>query len=138
MIIIRKQLKRLLKNQSGAAAIEFSFVMPLMIVIIFAILNFGILFFGVHQAQRASEASARQIRMMDMPSNEDILTVLEANLAEPMSGTYSSTVKKIAKHGGTYADLKITYDFVVLIPLADKFPISVDTGTQILLRDMPH
>lgn len=138
MMFIRKQLKRLSQNQSGAAAIEFSFVMPLMIVIIFAILNFGILFFGVHQAQRAGEASARQIRMMDMPSDEDILAVLESNLAEPISGEYTAVIKKIDKHGGTYADLKITYDFVVLIPLADRFPISVNTGTQILLRDMPH
>ena len=136
-MFIRKKIRHLSQDQNGAAAIEFSFVMPLMIIIIFAILNFGILFFGVHQAQRAGETSARQVRMMDMPSDEDILTVIKSNLPEPISGKYTSIVKKIDQHGGTYADLKITYDFVVLIPLADRFPISIDTGTQILLRDMP-
>lgn len=137
MMFIRKKIRHLSQDQNGAAAIEFSFVMPLMIIIIFAILNFGILFFGVHQAQRAGETSARQVRMMDMPSDEDILTVIKSNLPDPISGKYTSIVKKIDQHGGTYADLKITYDFVVLIPLADRFPISIDTGTQILLRDMP-
>lgn len=130
-------LREFLNNDKGAAAVEFAFMMPLIIVLFFAIFNFSIFFFGMHQAQRATETSARAVRMLDMPSEDKILAVLRENLKAPIIGTYMPEVQKIEQHAATYADIQVTYSYILPIPIADKYPLSVTTGSQILLRELP-
>ena len=123
------------QNIVGGTAVEFAFVGPLILMLIFGVFYFGIFFFGTHQAQRASEHAARSIRMMDNPTETEIMAELNSKLGRPISGTYTPFVQRIDEHGRTFANVKVTYEFAMPLPYVDRYPMRTETGTRILLRD---
>ena len=125
------------KDRGGATAVEFAIVGPLFLAFIFGIVHLGIYFFGVHQAQQTSEATAREVRLMSMPTKDEILEVLKTNSKNVMGGAYKPEVTLIDQYGGTYAEIKVNYTYSLPIPFAHGLELSTDTGTKVLLREMP-
>ena len=52
-------MKMRLKNQSGASVVEFAFVLPLLLVIVFGIVEFGTLLYNQQVITNASREGAR-------------------------------------------------------------------------------
>ena len=52
-------MKILMKNQKGASAVEFVIILPLLVVFVFGIIEFGILFYDKAVVTNASRESAR-------------------------------------------------------------------------------
>ncbi len=126
-----------LKSKDGATAVEFALVGPVIVMLLFGIIQFGIFFDGTHKAQWACEKSARAVRMLDMPTDEEIMATLDAELKTPAVGVYRPTVSRMDKNGGTFVQIEVKYDYTLPIPFLDAIPISSVSGTEILLRDVP-
>jgi hypothetical protein len=52
-------LKKLLKDQNATAAVELALVLPLLLLIVFAIINFGIIFHNLLTINAAAREGAR-------------------------------------------------------------------------------
>jgi hypothetical protein len=74
-----KELKKdvLLKSQKGAAAVEFAIILPLLLLLIFGIIEFGLFLFNRHVITNAVREAARAGIVVRIPrlSNEDIETI---------------------------------------------------------------
>ena len=127
---------RFARNKDGATAIEAAMVFPLVIMSIFALFHTAIFFFSTHQAQRASEQVGREVRMMSLPSQAQIQTALAARLEKPVGGTYKLNVIRINEFGGTFADIRISYEYKMPIPFLDKHTFRSESGTRVLLRNL--
>jgi len=130
--------QRYSRDKSGATAVEAALVMPIVLMVIFSLFHVAIFFFSTHQAQRASEQAGRDVRMMNQPSQQEILSTLEARMKNPLGGDYTTTVAKIDEHGGTFADIRISYAYVLPIPFLDRHTFRSESGTRVLLRDMAN
>ena len=50
---------RFLKNQNGATAVEFAVILPLLLLLIFGIIEFGLLLFNRHVITNSVREAAR-------------------------------------------------------------------------------
>jgi len=74
-----KELKKdvLLKSQEGATLVEFAIILPLLLLLIFGIIEFGLFLFNRHVITNAVREAARAGIVVRIPrlSNEEIETI---------------------------------------------------------------
>jgi Flp pilus assembly pilin Flp len=74
-----KELKKdvLLKNQKGATVVEFAIILPLLLLLIFGIIEFGLFLFNRHVITNAVREAARAGIVVRIPrlSNAEIETI---------------------------------------------------------------
>ena len=74
-----KELKKdvLLKNQKGATVVEFAIILPLLLLLIFGIIEFGLFLFNRHMITNAVREAARAGIVVRIPrlSDNDIETI---------------------------------------------------------------
>ena len=65
-------MKLILKNQNGASAVEFALILPLLILVVFGIIEFGLLLYNQQVITNASREGARAgiVVGLDRPINE--------------------------------------------------------------------
>ncbi|MDA8707986.1 pilus assembly protein [Hellea sp.] len=131
----RKIFRRFVRDDKGANAVEAALVMPLVIIMIFGLFYVSLYFFNTHQAQRASERAGRDIRLLSQPSQSEIEDVLAAELDAPLVGTYTPAVFTVDEFGGTFADLRVVYEYALPIPFLSEHTFKTESGTRVLLRD---
>jgi Flp pilus assembly protein TadG len=125
VIRMKKMIKKL-RCQKGVAAIEFAIVLPLLMIIVFGIIEFGLLMYDKQVITNASREGAR-IGISDVVvSDAEIEAVVDnyvANNLITFGSTPTSPVTTIVPGGdrtgmGFGADLAVTvtynYDFLIL------------------------
>lgn len=93
------------RAEAGSVAIEFALIMPVLVVLIFAVLEVGCLFFAQFVLKNAAVATARHIRT----GNGSALTSRDL-LANYICNTSDSTIDKLAANvmlSGCSSGLKI-------------------------------
>ncbi len=131
-----KKLRDIRSNNDGASAVEFAFIAPVIAMVVFGAVETGIFFMGTHQAQEATEDTARLARMDGLQTEEDLLALLNQEIGTPIGGKYQTSVVIVSAHGESFADISVQYDYSLHIPFMDKFPFKTQTGTRVLLRDI--
>ena len=112
-------------NQNGAAAVEFAIVLPLLVTLVFGIIEFSILFYNKAMITNASREGARAgivyaypNRMSDAEIESVVDTYCGNNLITFGSGTHTPSVTVTRSGNETGDDLTVTvgyhYDFLVL------------------------
>jgi Flp pilus assembly protein TadG len=110
-----KPLRRIVRNDSGAAVIEIAFALPALIVLLWVILQLGLVLRAMAGIQHALGEGARvaTIYPYEAPStsNTAIVDAMQAavygigpgdfDIVAPVEGTAD---------GGTYLDLQVTYE----------------------------
>ena len=84
--------KMITRDQNGGAAVEFALILPLFILLIFGIIEFGLLLYNEHILTNACREGARAgivIRSPTRLSNPEIRTVVK-NYAEKYLVTFGS------------------------------------------------
>jgi Flp pilus assembly protein TadG len=94
------------KVRRGAVAIEFALVLPVLLSVVFGVLDFGRAIMAIDLMNNVARAGART-GALSGKSNTDITTVVDNALSTaslPARGT-SATVLTIAVNGNTSADV---------------------------------
>ena len=70
---------RFLKNQNGATAVEFAVILPLLLLLIFGIIEFGLFLFNRHVITNAVREAARAGIVVRIPrlSDDEIEDIVE-------------------------------------------------------------
>ncbi|UCE71936.1 MAG: pilus assembly protein [Nitrospiraceae bacterium] len=133
-----------LKDQEGAAAIEFAIILPLLMMILFGIIEFSIAFYDKAMITNASREGARAgIVFKPVPrettaENTEIENVVTTFLADKLItlGTSNAPVVAINREGFSTGDsLSITvtynYDYYVLPGFVAGItgPVALDATT---------
>jgi Flp pilus assembly protein TadG len=113
-----------LKKQQGASAVEFALIMPVLLVILFGIVEFGLALYDKAVITNASREGARAgIVFKDPPfSNGEITTVINNYCQDRLVtfGSATNVTTTIAREGASVSgdDLTVTvaykYDYLVL------------------------
>jgi len=127
-----RMLKKLRRNERGAAVIEMAFALPVLIMLMWMIVQLGLVFRAMSGIQHGLGEGARMATLFPKPDDEDIHDrIADAvygigpghfDIAEPETGTAD---------GATYMDLKVTYTQstdLLLIPGPD---ISVERSKRV-------
>lgn len=89
----RRPLRRLIGDRNGAGAAEFALVLPVLLLLLFVIIDIGRLYYVVNESEKATQMGARFAIVTDtIPAkiaNADYVGVIACpNLASP--GTYKT------------------------------------------------
>ena len=105
-----KQLNRLSRNEDGAAVIEMAFALPILIMLLWMIIQLGLVFRAMSGIQHALGEGARVATLWPRPANSTITNKMNAavygigpgdfNIVPPAPGTAD---------GSDYLDLRVTY-----------------------------
>jgi Flp pilus assembly protein TadG len=111
------------KSQAGLAALEFAIVLPVLILILFGIIEFGLLLFNKQVITNASREGARSGIVNQFPrmSNTEIASIVNSYCQDYLVsfGSTSSPSVSISRTGTEFQDdlivtVSYQYDFLVL------------------------
>ena len=121
-----KELKKdvLLKSQEGATLVEFAIILPLLLLLIFGIIEFGLFLFNRHVITNAVREAARAGIVVRIPrlSDDDIKTIArnyceqylvtfgEGKLAFPQDDSNGNPLPFLRLHGDTLDELGVDED----------------------------
>ena len=75
-------IKRSLKNERGGAAVEFAILLPLLLLIIFGGIEYGLVMFNKQVLTNASREAVRAGIVQDGPSDDEIRAIALAYCAD--------------------------------------------------------
>ena len=127
-----RYLANLRRDRRGAAAIEMAFALPALIILLWMIVQLGLVFRAMSGIQHGLGEGARMATLYPKPDDDAIQNKIEAavygigpgnfNIEEPVTGTAD---------GANYMDLRVTYTQetdLLLIPGPD---ISVSRSKRV-------
>jgi Flp pilus assembly protein TadG len=135
-----------LRNERGAAAVEFAIVLPLLLFVVFGIIEFSIIFYDKAMITNASREGARAgivYRPGDPPrlTEQEIKDVVDTYLQTHLisfGGTSSATVTAPAAGSATGTPLTVTvdytYNFLLLPNFMDSLTGGLDMQAQTIMR----
>jgi len=120
-------ITRRLRSDRGAELIEFAVVMPILLLIVAGIIDFGMMFRTYEAVENAAREGAR-VGVLPGYADVDVQNRVDAYLtAAGLSGTHTTTVQNVtvATTAGTFTarsvTLSYTYNFVVLPGFGTNF-----------------
>lgn len=113
----------LLRNKKGAAAVEFGLILPLLLIVVFGTIEFGLILYDQAMITNASREGARAGIVLREPavSTGDITSVVNGYVTDNMislgsPGAVSTSVSGDCSAPDTDITVTVsyTYDFLVL------------------------
>jgi Flp pilus assembly protein TadG len=105
-----KHLKRLRRDQGGAAAVEMAFALPAMIILIWMIVQLGLVFRAMSGIQHSLGEGARLATIWPAPDTDAIQTKMNDVVYGIGPGTFNiPTPTAGTADGADYLDLQVTY-----------------------------
>jgi len=119
-MIIRRH--RIIKSEKGASAVEFALILPILIILIFGIVQFGIAFNNYITITHAAREGAR-IAAVDL-NNPDLENII-IERAFPVQITEDDIVISTPEgtNIGDPVEVEITYNISITIPLVGSWDI---------------
>ena len=113
---------RIIKSEKGASAVEFALILPLLIMLVFGIVEFGIAFNNYVTITHAAREGAR-IAAVDL-NNPDLKNII-IERAFPVQITEDDIVISTTeeKNIGDPVEVEITYNISITIPLVGSWDI---------------
>ncbi|MBA7508123.1 hypothetical protein ES705_00043 [subsurface metagenome] len=119
-MIIRRH--RIIKSEKGASAVEFALILPILIMLVFGIVQFGIAFNNYITITHAAREGAR-IAAVDL-NNPDLKNII-IERAFPVQITEDDIVISTPEgtNIGDPVEVEITYNISITIPLVGSWDI---------------
>jgi Flp pilus assembly protein TadG len=131
-------MKNLFKNfksdENGVTAVETALVLPFVAVFLFGILQISLVFYDISMTQNSLEDTAREVLMLNNPTNQDVIDLANATVHSPTNGTVTVTTTIISKYGADYANIDAAFAYTADIPFTDGISINKTIGTSIILQ----
>lgn len=122
MIKIRQRLLRAGRRQRGAAAMEFAFVLPVLVMILYGLVTFGEVFYTQMTLSRVAADGARSLGFVrDLDTGASIPEPVQASVRTEVISSLALSILS-GKLGGSYAD-RVTWLEANVAP-----QVTVDNG----------
>lgn len=147
---------KLWRNEKGASIVEFAIVLPLFLVLIFGIIEFGIIMYNKAMITNASREGARHGIMYtkDPLSDAELETEVEERVTDKLGtslislggpATFTIDVDKKTEDGVKYLEVAVGYPYnFLLLPelkfggnLSNPFPIQSSTTMRMENQEDP-
>ncbi len=119
-MIIRRH--RIIKSEKGASAVEFALILPILIILVFGIVEFGIAFNNYITITHAAREGAR-IAAVDL-NNPDLKNIIiERAYPVPITPDDITISTPEGTDIGDPVEVEITYNISITIPLVGSWDI---------------
>ncbi|MGN6251662.1 MAG: TadE/TadG family type IV pilus assembly protein [Marmoricola sp.] len=81
------------REEQGAAAVEFALVMPMLMLLVFGLIQYGLYFWALQSGSRAADVTARQLSVGNCQDGTALRAFVTGQLGSAASGT--ATVSEV-------------------------------------------
>ena len=105
-----RMMRNLCRDRRGAAVVELAFALPVLIILMWVIIQLGLVFRAMSGIQHGLGEGARYATLFPKPTDADIKTKITQTVygIGPGSFTIPTPTSGVAD-GANYLDLKVTY-----------------------------
>jgi Flp pilus assembly protein TadG len=125
------------KNQSGASAVEFAIVLPILVLLVFGIIEFSVALYDKAMITNASREGARAGIVFKVPpvADDEIINVVNSYLGNNLitfggPATANTTVIRNGSNPGD--ELKVTVDYTYTFLIIPNFITSLSGGISMM------
>ena len=129
-----RRIRGLLRCSSGAAAVEFAFVFPLLIMLVLGVYAVGAVMHSISSVRYALEETGRMLQMNHSLTESDLQTALNEKLENlgKQEVTLSVTLEKDA-YGSDIARLTASYPYTIAVPFIPVYEGAYQQTAQVFL-----
>ncbi|MCX8032571.1 MAG: pilus assembly protein [Thermoleophilia bacterium] len=109
---------RSLNHEGGAAAVEFALVLPMLLIILFGILDWGLYLYNDLLLTHAARDAARYLSVNNESGAEATLN----NAKQKLISVQSTTVSTVVGSSGNEAEVTLTATYNFITPLPNLLP----------------
>ena len=110
-------LQRLRRNRSGAVAIEFAFIAPVLFAIILGTIDLGRFAWTLSTVQMAADEAARQGAVQNKATSA-VQTQAEKNLFGMNTGNFTVVASNVVISGANFLRVHITNTYNFMFPIS--------------------
>lgn len=132
-----KLLRSLRRDRKGAAVVEMAFALPVFIVMLWMIVQLGLVFRAMSGIQHALGEGARLATIFPSPTTTQIRDKINAAVYGIGPGTFTipTPVESTDANGNRYIDLRVTYSQPTDLLLMPGPTISVSRSKRVWRAD---
>jgi Flp pilus assembly protein TadG len=123
-------LMRLVRAEAGATMVEFALVLPALVVMIIAIMQFSLFFFAAASIQHMLGEGARSAILFPTPSDATILARMNAVRFVSSYGTFTTSISSPTT---STKRLEVRFTFTPTVPFQAFGPITVNRSKLVYL-----
>lgn len=129
--------RRLVRNERGAAVIEMAFALPALVILIWGIVQLGLMFRAMAGIQHSLGEGARLATIWPQPTDDAIETRMEEVVygIEPGTFTIHPPAAGLSDAGEPYLDLKVSYTQETNLLLLPGPTISVEREKRVWVAE---
>jgi Flp pilus assembly pilin Flp len=129
--------RRLVRNERGAAVIEMAFALPALVILIWGIVQLGLMFRAMAGIQHSLGEGARLATIWPQPTDDAIETRMEEVVygIEPGTFTIHPPEAGLSDAGEPYLDLKVSYTQETNLLLLPGPTISVEREKRVWVAE---
>ena len=130
-------MRRLSRDESGAAVIEMAFALPALVILIWGIVQLGMAFRAISGIQHALGEGARLATIWPQPTDDAIEARMEEVVygIEPGTFTIHPPDAGLSPAGEAYLDLKVSYTQPTNLLLLPGPTISVERSKRVWVSE---
>jgi Flp pilus assembly protein TadG len=110
---------RLLQRTQGAAAVELALVLPVLLLLVCGIMDFGIIFFQMHNVNEAAREGARQTTVSQNLPTAASTTI--AYIKSKYDNNYNVSVVPSPPVSGSDVTVTVTNSVTIITPIISAF-----------------
>jgi Flp pilus assembly protein TadG len=120
------------KHQRGAAAVEFALVLPILLMVLLGIIDFGLYFYNDLQLTHAARDAARYLSVGDSIGAEAAIAEAEDRLVATSSPSVSLTPGSQGEE--TTVTVTATYNFITPLPTLVGIGSTININASAVMR----
>ena len=134
----RPGLLSLWRCTSGAVAVEFALVFPLLVVFVLGIYAVGSVMHCISSVRYALEETGRMLQMNSSLTQDDLQAAIDQKLAHygKQAVTLTKTVDKDS-YGSSVAHLTATYPYYIAVPFVPRYEGAYTQSAEVYLVITP-
>ena len=129
--LICNAIRRSSDSTAGSAAIEFAVIGPVFIVILFAIVYLGKMYFDNETLQTAVESAGRTIALNSSVTQSQLQTAVQNGLSSIGNPTATVTYATVTINGVSVGHLTATITRAYPVPLLSNYNITLSADTYL-------
>ena len=126
--------KRLRRNISGAAVVEFAICVPVLIIFLMSVIEFGRASFYQHSLQRTVHEISRMMIVNSDLSESEIKMLLKDKMIGLNAKDISISIQDSVSAGNPTKIVSVNYVFTPLVPFISVVDLNLDARVQVRIN----
>lgn len=129
-------MKSLKSDTKGTIAIEAAIILPLVVTLIFGIIQFSFAYNEILKTKSSMNVAIRKILLVREPNSAQILQIFNDNIHQSQNSTITTSIAYETKFGSDYVNLSANVSYSLHIPFTENLTINKSLKSSIVLNKL--